>query len=97
MKKEKPYPQIDEHRKHYVRTPLQITKPTKSLADITLKIGSWVGVDVLKNGYQHLLSPFEFKTESECQLACDKHNKYHGWSKEEVNDIISESMGLISK
>lgn len=89
------YPLIDEHRKHYVRYPIQVMRGVKDLIGTNLPVGKFVAVDVLQKGYQHLLCPVIFDTEEECQKACDIHNKYHGWSKDDVNEIVGISMDLV--
>lgn len=93
----KPYPQIDGHRKHYVRYPVQITQVAfeTTMAHLpNLKVGEWVAVDVLLKGYSHLVAPINFDTKEKCQKACDMHNKSHGWTPKEVDQIISLSMDL---
>ncbi len=54
--------------------------------------GKWVTVDVLSNGYRQLYSPVQFKSEKECEKACDVRNKFYGWTKDEADRIISDSM-----
>ena len=99
----KKYPIIDEHRKHYVRMPIQITEstlPVDSEISKYLKIGDWVAVNVFpktelfEGGYQHLISPISFSDEEICQKSCDIHNEYFGWTPKEVKEIISQSMSL---
>jgi hypothetical protein len=80
----KPYPLIDGHRKHYVQYPVQKLN------------GKWVGADVLlPSGYISVEdNPIkgEFDTSEQCQKACDLHNSFNGWTQDEANSIISESM-----
>jgi len=60
------------------------------------KNAKWVGADVLKDGgyisVENNPIKTEFDTQEECQKACNVHNSYHGWTKEDVTAIISESM-----
>lgn len=80
----KEYPIIDEHRKHYILHPIQLENK------------KWVAVEVLlSGGYINPIgnpTKISFNTEKECQDACDLHNKYHGWSKKQVHEIINTSM-----
>jgi hypothetical protein len=78
------YPVIDEGKTVYVQYP------------VLKKNSKWVGADVLKDGGYISIEDNPLKTEfntfEECQKACNTHNAYHGWTKEEVTAIISESM-----
>jgi hypothetical protein len=78
------YPVIDEGKTVYVQYP------------VLKKNSKWVGADVLKDGGYISVEDNPLKTEfntfEECQKACNVHNTYHGWTKEEVTAIISESM-----
>ena len=80
----KSYPLIDEEKIIYVQHP------------VLKKNSKWVGADVLKDGGYISVDnnpvKTEFDTNDECQKACNVHNSYHGWTKEEVTAIISESM-----
>jgi hypothetical protein len=80
----KTYPLIDEGKTVYVQHP------------VMKKNAKWVGADVLKDGGYISVedNPLktEFNTHDKCQKACNVHNTYHGWTKEEVTAIISESM-----
>ncbi len=59
-----------------------------------LSDGMWHIVDVLlPDGYA--IGQTEFEKKEDCQKACDVHNNFHGWTKEEVIDIVNQSMGLI--
>lgn len=96
MKKTKQYPIIDGHRKHYVRYPVLVTveMASKNPCAIPLKPGKYIAVDVLHKGYSHLIAPVHFDTFDQCQTSCEIHNRYHGWSVDEANAIITESMEL---
>lgn len=79
------YPKQDHqpgHHPHYVMHPVY-------------KHGKWRAAEVDHAGY---FDPFEnpakidLDTQEECQKWCDVHNNFHGWSKKEADDIISQSM-----
>lgn len=93
----KNYPIIDEDREHCVRYPVQVTekdfKKNHSLKSY-VDIGDWVVVDVVEDGYRHLLAPIPFKKKEDAQRAADCHNRFHGWSDEDVAKIINWSMSL---
>ena len=93
----KNYPIIDEHRKHYVHFPMQITEHMVSKVLTEVKVGNWMAVNVVKGGYEYLVAPADFKTKQACQKGCDVHNKFHGWTPKKVKEIISWSMGLLKK
>ncbi len=74
------YPIIDEHRRHYIRHPA------------TNKNGKWMAVDVNKDGgYWELIAPIEFDDEEACQKACDIHNEYHKFSKDQILEVLKLS------
>lgn len=89
----KQYPIIDGHRKHYVRVPVQVTEEIAKKFPYPIEVGKFIAVDVLKKGYQYLIAPNPL-LEKECQKACDVHNSYHGWTPEEVDEIIKISMDI---
>lgn len=88
----KQYPIIDEDRKHYVRTPVQITDSVLGKFPIILTPGKWMAVDVVENGFSYLIAPAQFDTEQECQTCCDIHNRHHGWTEDEAAQIIRASI-----
>ncbi len=96
MNTPKPYPIIDGHRKHYVRYPVLVTPEMAEQKPCALPLipGKWIAVDVLHKGYSHLISPVHFDTFDQCQTSCEIHNRYHGWTIDEANAIITESMEL---
>jgi hypothetical protein len=77
----KNYPKFDGKSYKYVKHPV-------------LDADLWFAADVTEDSY--FVSPLAnaFANEAECQKACDCHNSYEGWSKDEANRIIGESMGL---
>lgn len=85
------YPKIDGHRKHFVKHPVQTED------------GKWYGAKVFipeeggnMGSYSKWLPGDNlFDNEEECQQACDIHNKWCGWDDEEIEFIISKSMGLL--
>ena len=97
---EKPYPLVEGHRLYYVRYPVQVTKEIirkyKKLKIDYMQVGKWICVDVLATGgYELVLGANPRDTEAECQAGCDMHNRFHGWTPEEVTEIVGTSMGLI--
>ncbi|MCE7039168.1 hypothetical protein [Dyadobacter sp. CY312] len=99
MKKIRNYPRLDGGQYRYVKYPIQITesillsaKEQKLPVGKKMKIGQWMAVDVLEEGYR--INPFAITTDSEdyCQKGCDIHNKYHGWTLKQVIKIIDISM-----
>lgn len=61
------------------------------------KDGKWRAAEVVEHGY---LNPFEmpfrtdFSNKGSCMRACTIHNNFHGWTPEQVEEIVSWSMGL---
>lgn len=96
--KNKPYPLIDGHRKHYMRYPILVTdkvlKDIKGKTTMEPKVGQYISVNVLKKGYAYIISGIPSDTEEFCKRCCDIHNNYHGWTKKEVLEMVSKSMGL---
>ncbi len=77
------YPIKDGPRRHYLLYPVK------------KKNGKWVGADVLSNGYRDPnYNPVkaEFKSFDRCLLACEVHNKYHGWDYKAMNRMVGYSM-----
>lgn len=72
-------------QKYYVRYPVR------------RKNGKYIAAEVLENGYLDLPIYTEFETEQSAKKACEVHNRYHGWSKAEVDKIICMSMLASSK
>jgi hypothetical protein len=83
------YPKPDSepgHHPHFIKYPIQ------------RKDKKWVCVDVLKDGHQ---DPEDFlligkDSYNECRKACDAHNSWVGFNFNQINKIISCSMGLNS-
>lgn len=97
--KNKNYPIVEGSHKYFVRHPVLINiamhmkQQRFNYPLVPLEPGKWMTVDVFQDGgYNILAAPVLFDTEAECQKACDVHNKFHGWTKDEANEIISESM-----
>lgn len=97
-KADKPYPLIDGHRRHYMRYPVLVTEKIRN--DMKGKViqlpevGQYVSVNVLKKGYAYVVNGTP-ADEAFCKKCCDIHNKYHGWTKKEVLEMVGRSMGLI--
>ncbi|GAB4042632.1 hypothetical protein [Spirosoma litoris] len=93
IKMPKEYPVRDEHRLQYVEHPVQ------------LENGKWVAVEVLKTG--GYISPIQngeinptkrqFDLEYACQAACDIHNHWLGFNKNQANKLIGQSMRASQK
>lgn len=58
------------------------------------KIGSWVGVWVKIDGFTFNPLARPYKTQAECQEACDRTNRIHGYTEDEVINIVSASMEI---
>jgi hypothetical protein len=86
----KNYPKVDGHIKNYVVYP-EINKNKKWYA-ANVYLAGW-GTPV--GGYEGFNNhKQEFDTEEKCQKACDIHNRYHGWTPDQVDQIVHASMGL---
>ena len=86
------YPKMDGHRKIHVRYPVKLTVADLTKFPIALKAGKWVSVNVLPDGFQHLVAPAAYDTFDECQQACRISNQFQGWTVDEANAIVSASM-----
>lgn len=93
----KEYPLRDDHRLHYARIAKPVEPRDVNQTVVPLVVGEWVAVDVhLTGGYTISPAIISQKNEAACKQACDIHNKYHGWSTEDVNAIIHISMGNLT-
>jgi hypothetical protein len=86
------YPKQDHYKMHEKR---YVLHPVSKFDEQAQKL-FWRAAEVDHAGY---IDPFaedsgkiDFADKGQCQQACDTHNKFHGWSKEEADDIISQSM-----
>lgn len=100
-KKSKQYPIRDGHRRHYMRYPVlvteQIRKKMVGKVLVLPDVGQYVAVNVHSKGYSFVPTGSPCDIEAFCQKGCDIHNKYHGWTKKEVMEMVGKSMGLIKK
>lgn len=104
MKKnyKKPYPVEDCGKYAWVQFPVEITEAVIESAkaqDLPMahafKIGWYVAVNVmLPDGYRIPPNSAPLQSYFQCQKGCDIHNHYYGFSKDDVEQIVSESMGL---
>lgn len=94
MKKD--YPIVDGHRLQYVREPIEVTEKIIKQAEgqvlHKLKLGKFIAVDVHLSGYKFLPACHPFDKEEDCQKACDSHNSWIGFTKDEADQIIYKSM-----
>lgn len=67
------YPIKDGHRKHYVKYPLQLS-PRVFVAVRVSIYGGYLKIDADRKRNPTIVP---FKSEAECQKACDIHNNYH--------------------
>lgn len=94
------YPVKDEHRTHYVKTPLEIDKHLAEMEEwnVELIVGKWIGANVtLNGGFIFPLAPYQFDSEEECQKGCDVHNTWLGYTREEADEIIGMSMAAAER
>ena len=66
------YPIKDGHREHYVKHPLDLSPDEWVAVRVSAK-GGYIAWDADRNNP----TLYIFKTEEECQKACDIHNNYH--------------------
>lgn len=59
-----------------------------------LKVGKWICVDVVQGGYKIPQTVSMIDTEEKAIRTCRVHNEFLGYTKEESDEIVSESMGL---
>lgn len=98
----KPYPVEDCGRYAWVQIPVQITEDIIARAKSRelpmageFKLGYWIAVNVLlPTGYNVPPNAVPQLLEERCQKGCDIHNHYYGFSMADVEQIVSESMGL---
>lgn len=97
--KEFKYPHVDDRgERSYVRTPVQYFKnklPDGFKMVVDIPEGKWVPVDVKEDGYSHLIAPTAFDSFKECEKACDVHNRYWGWDRQQAIEIEAMSMGVL--
>lgn len=90
----KNYPLKDEHRIHHAKIPMQLTVEMMKkliMKTYTRDLGKWICVDIVKGGYSVPPTAVVISTKEKAQKACDVHNKYHGWSKKDIEEILKWS------
>lgn len=96
----KPYPVKDGHRTHYIRKAVQVTESMAETADTVVELipGKWITVDVsLDGGYFIPVAPGQMDDEDYAERAAANHNKWLGFTEEEVDTIVGMSMAAAKK
>ncbi len=90
-----------KRREHNVKYTIAVTESVvQSAKENTISayfilfdsIGSFINVDVVQGGYVIPIAPIVHETRNEAVRAAAVHNKFVGYSEDEVNDIVSRSM-----
>lgn len=86
---------------YFIKYPLQITREMRRSAKSAglpcasaMEIGKYMTVDVLRNGFQIPPTAVVFETHAEALRAAEVHNKFGGYTLEEVDEMIAISMDL---
>jgi len=91
-------------KKYPVKKPVELTQELidvylkrKVLGSNWMEPGDWICVDVLPIGWQTPECPAFFKTEQEALENCTAHNRYAGYTTNEVQEFIARSVEASNK